>query len=119
MLYLKEAGLEDGFKTTIWTNDNQQRVDSAILLQEKLKQANIEVEIEVLEWGAYLDKIDNGEHDMFILGLSNPVGDADYFLRSLFHSESKGAPEIIHFTTIPKLTNCSMKVVKKSTKLNG
>ena len=88
---LKEAGLEDGFKTTIWTNDNQQRVDSAILLQEKLKQANIEVEIEVLEWGAYLDKIDNGEHDMFILGLSNPVGDADYFLRSLFHSESKGA----------------------------
>lgn len=88
---LKEAGLEDGFKTTIWTNDNPQRIDSAIVLQQALKQANIDVEIEILEWGAYLDKIDNGEHDMFILGLTNPVGDADYFLRSLFHSQSKGS----------------------------
>lgn len=89
---LEEAGYKDGFSTTIWTNDNQQRIDSAVVLQEELKQANINVEIEVLEWGAYLDKIDAGEQDMFILGLSNPVGDADYFLRSLFHSESKGAP---------------------------
>ena len=65
---LKEAGHEDGFKTTIWTNDNPQRIDTAVVLQEALKQANIDVEIEILEWGAYLDKIDNGEHDMFILG---------------------------------------------------
>lgn len=28
---------------------------------------------------------------MFILGLSNPVGDADYFLTQLFHSKNKGA----------------------------
>ena len=87
---LKEAGFEDGFKTTIWTNDNQQRMDMAILVQQELKQANIEVEIEVVEWGAYLDKTANGEHDMFILGLSNPVGDADYFLTQLFDSASKG-----------------------------
>lgn len=87
---LKEAGFEDGFKTTIWTNDNPQRMDTAILLQQELKQANIEVEIEVMEWGAYLDKTGNGEHDMFILGLSNPVGDADYFLTQLFHSSNMG-----------------------------
>ncbi|AOV08468.1 glutathione ABC transporter substrate-binding protein [Sporosarcina ureilytica] len=87
---LKEAGYEDGFKTTIWTNDNQQRMDMAVLIQEALKQANIEVDIEIVEWGAYLDKTANGEHDMFILGLTNPVGDADYFLSQLFHSENKG-----------------------------
>ncbi|MEK5040804.1 glutathione ABC transporter substrate-binding protein [Sporosarcina sp. FSL K6-3457] len=87
---LKEAGFEDGFKTTIWTNDNPQRMDTAILLQQELKQANIEVDIEVMEWGAYLDKTGNGEHDMFILGLSNPVGDADYFLTQLFHSSNMG-----------------------------
>ena len=87
---LKEAGLEDGFTTTIWTNDNPQRMDTAILLQQELKQANIDVNIEVMEWGAYLDKTGNGEHDMFILGLSNPVGDADYFLTQLFHSSNKG-----------------------------
>lgn len=88
---LKEAGYEDGFKTTIWTNDNQQRMDQAILIQNALKEANIEVAIEVVEWGAYLEKTANGEHDMFILGLSNPVGDADYFLSQMFHSENKGA----------------------------
>ena len=41
---LKEAGFEDGFKTTIWTNDNQQRMDMAVLVQQELKQANIEVD---------------------------------------------------------------------------
>lgn len=88
---LAEAGYEDGFKTTVWTNDNQQRMDMAVLIQDSLKEANIEVEVEVVEWGAYLDKTANGEHDMFILGLTNPVGDADYFLSQLFHSENKGA----------------------------
>ena len=87
---LKEAGFEDGFKTTLWTNDNQQRMDMAVLIQQELKQANIEVDIEVVEWGAYLDKTAKGEHDMFILGLSNPVGDADYFLTQLFDSANKG-----------------------------
>lgn len=88
---LAEAGYADGFKTSLWTNDNQQRMDMAVLIQEELKQANIEVSIEIVEWGAYLDKTANGEHEMFILGLSNPVGDADYFLSQLFHSENKGA----------------------------
>ncbi|MCZ2257243.1 glutathione ABC transporter substrate-binding protein [Sporosarcina sp. G11-34] len=88
---LKEAGYEDGFKTVVWTNDNPQRVDTAVVLQQALKEANIDVDIEILEWGAYLDKVDSGDHDLFILGLTNPVGDADYFLRSLFHSASKGA----------------------------
>src|SRR5699024_7900131 len=31
---LKEAGLEDGFKTTIWTNDSPQRIDTAIRSEE-------------------------------------------------------------------------------------
>ncbi len=87
---LKEAGYEDGFETTIWTNDNQQRMDMAVLIQDSLKQANIKAEVEVVEWGAYLDKTANGEHDMYILGLTNPVGDADYFLTQLFHSENLG-----------------------------
>ncbi|MFD0943866.1 glutathione ABC transporter substrate-binding protein [Savagea faecisuis] len=88
---LEEAGLGDGFKTSIWTNDNPQRIETAVLLQQKLKEVNVDVEIEQMEWGTYLDKTANGEHEMFILGLSNPVGDADYFLTQLFHSKNKGA----------------------------
>ena len=89
---LEEAGYGDGFKTTIWTNDNPQRVDTAILLQASLKEINIDVEIEQMEFGTYLEKTANGEHDMFILGWSNPTGDADYGMYALFHSTQKGTP---------------------------
>jgi peptide/nickel transport system substrate-binding protein len=89
---LAEAGYADGFKTTIWTNDNPARQNVAIVLQQGLKELGIEVEIEVLEWGAYLEKTAAGEHDMFILGWSNATGDADYGLYALFHSSQHGDP---------------------------
>src|SRR5690606_21475361 len=68
---LKDAGYEDGFKTSIWTNDNQARVDVAEVVQSQLKGIGIEAEINIMEWGAYLEATSNGEHDMFILGWSN------------------------------------------------
>ena len=89
---LEEAGYGDGFSTTIWTNDNPVRQNVAIVLQEELKKLNVEVEIQVLEWGAYLEKTAAGEHDMFILGWSNSTGDADYGLYALFHSSQHGDP---------------------------
>ncbi|MBD8037907.1 MULTISPECIES: glutathione ABC transporter substrate-binding protein [Solibacillus] len=89
---LEEAGYADGFKTTIWTNDNPARQQVAIVLQENLKQLNIQAEIEVMEFGSYLEKTAAGEHDMFILGWSNPTGDADYGLYALFHSSQHGDP---------------------------
>ncbi|MEC1177934.1 glutathione ABC transporter substrate-binding protein [Metasolibacillus meyeri] len=87
---LAEAGYPDGFKTEIWTNDNPQRQQIAIVLQEKLKQLNIEVKIEVMEWGAYLEKTGAGDHQMFILGWSASTGDADGALYPLFHSSDIG-----------------------------
>ncbi|MUV36724.1 Periplasmic oligopeptide-binding protein [Lentibacillus sp. JNUCC-1] len=89
---LAEAGYEDGFKTTIWTNDNEQRVDTAITVQSQLKEIGIEVQIEELEWGAYLERTANGEHDMFVLGWVVGTMDADYGLYPLFHSDSLGGP---------------------------
>src|SRR5699024_7900132 len=65
---LKEAGLEDGFKTTIWTNDSPQRIDTAIILQNSLKEIGIDAKVEQMEFGAYLDKTAEGEEKNFILG---------------------------------------------------
>ncbi|WP_342558401.1 glutathione ABC transporter substrate-binding protein [Metasolibacillus sp. FSL K6-0083] len=87
---LAEAGYPDGFKTSIWTNDNPQRQQIAVVLQEKLKQLNIEVSIEVMEWGAYLEKTGAGDHDMFILGWSASTGDGDGALYPLFHTSDIG-----------------------------
>ncbi len=87
---LEEAGYGDGFKAEIWTNDNPQRVDIAVLLQQKLKDLNIDISIQQMEFGAYLKQTAAGDHDMFILGWSNSTGDADNGLYSLFHSSQHG-----------------------------
>lgn len=89
---LAEAGYADGFSTTIWTNDNKQRVDMAVILQNSLQELNIDVKVEQMEFGTYLDKTAEGEHDMFVLGWSNATGDADYGMYALFHSSQKGNP---------------------------
>lgn len=89
---LEEAGMAEGFSTSIWTNDNPQRQAIAVLVQEALAELNIEVSIEVMEFGAYLEQTAAGEHDMFILGWSNPTGDADYGMYALFHSSQHGNP---------------------------
>ncbi|MDX8046718.1 glutathione ABC transporter substrate-binding protein [Gracilibacillus sp. S3-1-1] len=89
---LAEAGYEDGFETTIWTNDNEQRVDTAVTLQSQLAEIGVDVKVEELEWGAYLDGTANGEHDMFILGWTTVTADADYGLYPLFHSSQHGDP---------------------------
>lgn len=87
---LAEAGYEDGFDLKLMTNDVPERVDIAILLQEELKSVGINIEVEQLEWGTYLEAISNGEHDLFILGWPNSVGDPDQGLWPLFHSSMKG-----------------------------
>ncbi|AOM81467.1 glutathione ABC transporter substrate-binding protein [Salisediminibacterium beveridgei] len=89
---LAEAGYEDGFETTIWTNDSRERMDIAELVQDQLSEIGVDVEIEVLEWGAYLDETAEGNHDMFILGWVTVTADADYGMYALFHSSQQGAP---------------------------
>ena len=86
-----EAGYEDGFTTTIWYNvPNQTRMDIAEIVQHALREINIDVSVDGLEWGDYLTRTEEGEHDMFILGWVSVTGDADYGLYPLFHSENFG-----------------------------
>lgn len=89
---LAEAGYPNGFKTTIWTNDNKERVNVAEVVQSQLKGIGIDVQTKVVEWGAYLDATAKGQQDMYILGWSNMTGDADYNQYFLFDSEAAGNP---------------------------
>lgn len=85
---MQEAGYADGFKTTIWTNDNPVRTRIAQIVQANLKEIGIEVAIDTLEWSSYLDRTSNGEHEMFILGWTATTGDPDAALYALFHGSS-------------------------------
>ncbi|SJZ34676.1 peptide/nickel transport system substrate-binding protein [Cetobacterium ceti] len=87
---LKEAGYTKPIAIKLWTNDNPTRRDIATIVQDQLKQIGVDVTIETLEWGAYLDGTARGDHDMFILGWVSVTGDADYGLYPLFHSSAKG-----------------------------
>ncbi|WP_339227188.1 glutathione ABC transporter substrate-binding protein [Oceanobacillus sp. FSL K6-2867] len=87
---LAEAGFEDGFSTTIWTNDDRERIDTATNIQAQLSEIGIDAEVEILEWGAMLEQTANGEHDMFVFGWTTVTGDADNGLYPLFHSENLG-----------------------------
>lgn len=88
---LSETDVADGFSTTIWVDEDPQIIDTAVYIQEKLSELNIDVQIEQFEWGAYLDRTAQGDHEMFILGWTTVTADADYGLYALFHSNSHGA----------------------------
>lgn len=87
---LRAAGVPQGFRTTIWTNENPLRIQVAEIVQANLRQVGILVEIRVLEWATYLSRTAAGEHDMFILGWVTVTADADYGLHALFHSVNFG-----------------------------
>jgi peptide/nickel transport system substrate-binding protein len=88
---LAEAGFPDGFSTTIWTNEgNATRARIAELVQSNLADVGISLDIQILEWGTYLERTAEGLHDMFLLGWSTITGDSDYGIFPLFHSGEIG-----------------------------
>jgi peptide/nickel transport system substrate-binding protein len=87
---LAEAGFPDGFSTTLWTS-GEARIRKAQVIQSNLRDIGIIVEIEQLEWAAYLDRTAAGEHYMHLLGWANLTGDADPGMWPLYHTASQGA----------------------------
>ncbi len=89
---LKEAGYENGLKLKLLTSDRKERINMAEVIQSQLKGIGVEVDIQVMEYGAYIDTIDKSEHDLFIGGWGNATGDGDYNQYNLFHTASQGPP---------------------------
>lgn len=87
---LAEAGYADGFSCQLWVNGDV-RTRSAQMVQAQLAEIGITVDISTMEWGAFLDALNAGEHEMFILGWSNSSFDADSSTYQLFHSANHGA----------------------------
>lgn len=100
---LDEAGVEDLTINLMVNDDNPERVDVALWLQESLSTLGITVNVEQVEWGAYLAATGAGEHDMFILGWSNSTGDPDNGIAPLFHSENIGDTGNRSFYNNPEL----------------
>jgi ABC-type transport system substrate-binding protein len=90
---LSEAGLPDGFKTTIWTRPSGSLLNpnpslGAQLLQADLAKVGIDAEIRVIEWGELIRRAKAGEHDLLFMGWAGDNGDPDNFLTPQFSCAS-------------------------------
>lgn len=88
---LAEAGYPNGFKTTLWTDEKEMRVNLATIVQSMLKKVGIDANIKILEWGAYLDSLSNGEQDMFFIGWTAQTTDPDIALYGPLSKKTIGA----------------------------
>lgn len=102
---LKEAGYEKGLQLNLLTSDRKERINMAEVIQSQLKGIGVEVKIQVMEYGAYIDVIDKGDHDMAIGGWGNATGDGDYNQYNLFHSASQGSPGNHFYYSNPEVDN--------------
>ncbi|MCX8518357.1 MAG: ABC transporter substrate-binding protein [Rhodoferax sp.] len=90
---LAAAGYPDGFSTDLWAmpvqrpyNPNAKRI--AELMQADLAKIGVKAEIKSFEWGEYRKRMQNGEHQMGMLGWNGDNGDPDNFLHTLLGCES-------------------------------
>ncbi len=106
---LKAAGLPNGFATSMYYPTaprpympEPQRL--AETLQAQLKDAGINVTLEPYEFGVFLSKVRNGEHEMCLIGWSGDNGDPDDFLYPLLDQDSahKGTAQNYSFWRDPK-----------------
>jgi len=90
---LAEAGLGDGFETTLWYGNTQRTYlpnpgNTAIQIQQDLKAVGIRVKIRKMEWSAYMAATKNGQHEMCLLGWMADIFDPDNFLYVLLDKDN-------------------------------
>jgi dipeptide transport system substrate-binding protein len=89
---LEEAGVKN-LKTNIWAmpvqrpyNPNARRM--AEMIQADWAKVGVDAEIVTYEWGEYLERSKNGEHQTMLLGWTGDNGDPDNFLFVLLGCEA-------------------------------
>ncbi|NQZ94114.1 MAG: ABC transporter substrate-binding protein [Moritella sp.] len=92
---LAEAGFPDGFETNIWAmpvqrpyNPNARRM--AEIMQSDWAKIGVKAKIVTFEWGEYLKRASQGEHETILLGWTGDNGDPDNFLAVLLGCDAVG-----------------------------
>jgi len=93
---LAEAGLPNGFETDIWAmpvqrpyNPNARRM--AEMIQADWDKIGVKAKIVTYEWGEYLKRSKEGEHQTLLLGWTGDNGDPDNFLFVLLSCDAVGS----------------------------
>jgi peptide/nickel transport system substrate-binding protein len=95
---LAEAGYPDGFETDFWAMPvprpyMPQGAQAAEQMAANFEKIGVKTEILSPEWGVYLERTGNGEHQMAMLGWTGDNGDPDNFLYVLLDSDNAKTPD--------------------------
>ncbi|MDR3265696.1 MAG: ABC transporter substrate-binding protein [Synergistaceae bacterium] len=88
-ILMAEAGHKDGLKMELWCRDEKTYIDTATIIQNQLKQIGIDISIQVMEWGAFLEKLKQREQQLYLQAWNSVIADPDYSLFGVFHSSQK------------------------------
>lgn len=103
---LAEAGYPNGFETDLWAmpvqrpyNPNARRI--AEIVQADWAKIGVQAKIVSFEWGEYLKRTKNGEHQSLMLGWTGDNGDPDNFLHTLLSCDAVGSANRARFCYKP------------------
>jgi len=77
---LKEAGYPNGFEATLLaSSDYSMHEQTAVAVQDALKEVGIEIELELPDWATRSDRTSSGDYDFVVTGTSADITDPDWF----------------------------------------
>ncbi|PUA45240.1 ABC transporter substrate-binding protein [Pseudomonas protegens] len=92
---LKAAGVKEGTEITLWAMPVQRPYNPnaklmAEMLQSDWAKIGLKVKIVSYEWGEYIKRTKNGEHDISLIGWTGDNGDPDNWLGTLYSCDAIG-----------------------------
>ena len=92
---LKAAGVKEGTEITLWAMPVQRPYNPnaklmAEMLQSDWGKIGLKVKIVSYEWGEYIKRTKNGEHDISLIGWTGDNGDPDNWLGTLYNCDAIG-----------------------------
>ncbi|KKA08434.1 peptide ABC transporter substrate-binding protein [Pseudomonas ogarae] len=92
---LKAAGVKEGTEITLWAMPVQRPYNPNAKLMAEMLQADwakigLKVKIVSYEWGEYIKRTKNGEHDISLIGWTGDNGDPDNWLGTLYSCDAIG-----------------------------
>ncbi|NUT85665.1 ABC transporter substrate-binding protein [Pseudomonas corrugata] len=92
---LKAAGVKEGTEITLWAMPVQRPYNPNAKLMAEMLQADwakigLKVKIVSYEWGEYIKRTKNGEHDVSLIGWTGDNGDPDNWLGTLYSCDAIG-----------------------------
>lgn len=93
---LRAAGVKEGTEVTLWAMPVQRPYNPNAKLMAQMLQADwakigLKVNIVSYEWGEYLKRTKDGEHDIALIGWTGDNGDPDNWLGTLFSCDAIGS----------------------------